>query len=341
MLRWLALFLSSSLLMTGCGDDADRPDAGSEADAGPDAGSTDAAAAVDASVPDSMAGPVDPLTLAALVSPDELTRTISDLEAMGTRHTNTDGDDAARAYLTTRLEEYGLAVEVDPFVAGSEPTANLIARKEGTLEPDVVWILSAHYDSTSDRPYSYAPGADDNASAVAALLEAARILSPLRFRYSLWFVLTGAEEQGSLGSAHLARWLVDEPVEVRGINAPDMIGYWPLGDDDLFDILGDPASAHLVTQMAEIATALGVAHKTFIEHGYCYGDDHTLYQEAGLPAITTMDCVEGHNLSAETGESTPHYHDGSDTIDTLHLPFTTRVVGVMVAHLATWGEPIP
>ena len=330
----LALLVPLSFLLCGCGDD------GGAVDAGSDAGSLDAPMPADAWVQDSSTAPVDPLTLADEVSLDEISRTITDLQNMGTRHTNTPGNAVARTYLTTRLEEYGLVVEEDPFTADSEPTANLIARKAGVLEPEVVWILSAHYDSTSDRPYSDAPGADDNASAVAALLEAARILQPLRFRYSLWFVLTGAEEQGSLGSAHLARWLVDEPVEVRGINAPDMIGYWPLGSEDLFDILGDPASAHLVTQMASIADALGVAHKTFVEHSYCYGDDHTMYQEAGLPAITTMDCVEGHNLSASTGESTPHYHDASDTIDTLHLPFTTRVVGVMVAHFATWGEPV-
>jgi len=339
MPRMLALLVSLSFMLSGCGDDGGAVDAAAT-DAGQDARALDAPMPLDAFVPDAGTGPIDPLDLAREVSLDELTRTISDLQAMGTRHTNTDGDDVARAYLTTRLEEYGLVVEEDPFVADSAPAANLIARKDGILEPGVVWILSAHYDSTSDLPYSVAPGADDNASAVAALLEAARILQPLRFRYSLWFVLTGAEEQGSLGSAHLARWLVDEPVEVRGINAPDMIGYWPLGNDDLFDILGDPASAHLVAQMADIAEALGVAHKTFIEHGYCYGDDHTMYQEAGLPAFTTMDCVEAHNLPAATGETTPHYHDGSDTIDTLHLPFTARVVGVMVAHFATWGEPI-
>jgi len=74
-------------------------------------------------------------------------------------------------------------------------------------------------------------------------------------------------------------------------------------------------------------------------HGYCYGDDHSNFQEAGFPAVSPMDCVEGHNVSS-SGESLPHYHRTSDTIDTLYLPFTTEVVRVLVATFAWWGEPL-
>ena len=123
----------------------------------------------------------------------------------------------------------------------------------------------------------------------------------------IWFVLTGAEEQGSLGSAHMVQWLLDEPVNVEAVIAPDMIGYWPLGEGDAMDILGNEDSEHLVEGMSEIADLLGVAHKTWVFHAYCYGDDHTNFQEAGIPAIAPMDCVEAHNVSG-SGESTPHYH---------------------------------
>ena len=126
---------------------------------------------------------------------------------------------------------------------------------------------------------------------------------------------------------------------MRGAIAPDMIGYWPLGDADQLDILGDPASLPLVTHMADVATRLGVAHKTWIEPTYCYGDDQTTFQEAGIPAITPMDCVEAHNVPA-SGEGTPHYHRVTDMLDTLHMPLTTRVVGVMVATLAELAEPV-
>jgi hypothetical protein len=91
--------------------------------------------------------------------------------------------------------------------------------------------------------------------------------------------------------------------------------------------------------MADVATRLGVAHKTWIEPTYCYGDDQTSFQEAGFPAITVMDCVEAHNI-AGSPEGTPHYHHTTDTLDTLYMPLTTRVVGVIVAMLAELAEPV-
>lgn len=282
--------------------------------------------------------PPDPYALAAEVSEAELEASIRDLVAFGTRHTDTDGDDRARDWLVERLEGLGLVAEVDAFDFRTGTSANVIARKDGVATPEAVWIFSAHYDSTSEDPDVSAPGADDNASAVAAVLEAARILGPHTFRESVWFVLTGAEEQGARGARHLVERLEGEGVEVRGVVAPDMIGYWPLGDGDAFDILGDEGSEALAADMAEVADTLGVANKVWIQHDYCYGDDHTWYQDAGWPALSPMDCVEAHNgLSDET---LPHYHRTSDTFETLHLPFTAKVARTIVAALAGWAGPV-
>jgi hypothetical protein len=321
---WFAVALSV-MLLASCGGDSESAAVDAASPAPPDAGGGEAA---------------DPAELAAEVDEDQLLGTILALQDLGTRFTFSSGDEAAADYLVGRLESYGLTVERDPFDAGGVQAENVIARLPGVEEPDVVYVFSAHYDSISVDPMNVAPGADDNATGVAAVVEAARILSTHRFRYSLWFVLTAAEEQGSLGSAHMVGWLSSEGVDVRGVIAPDMIGYWPLGDGDAFDILGDPASTELVDRMAAWATTLGVAHKTWIQHNYCYGDDHTNFQEAGFPAITPMDCVEAHNIPA-SGESTPHYHMPTDRTDTLHMPFTTRVAGVIVATFADLGQPVP
>jgi hypothetical protein len=311
----IAAWISSALLLTACpGSPAEQPTPTPQ-------------------------GP-DPLAFAEEVSQTNLRDTIVALEEMGTRYTFTNGDDEARDYLVQRLMDYGLDPELDPFDVQGTTANNIIARKPGVAEPEVVWIFSAHYDSTSNEPTVNAPGADDNATGVAAVLEAARILVPHRFRHSLWFVLTAAEEQGSRGSEHMVQWLIEDGIDVRGVIAPDMIGYWPLGDDDLMDILGDADSRHLVEHMSAVANQLGVAHKPFIEHNYCYGDDHTNFQEAGFPAISPMDCVEAHNEPITSGESTPHYHRSTDTIETIHMPFTTRVTGLIVATFADLGEPL-
>lgn len=282
--------------------------------------------------------PVDPMALAAQVSQAELEATITDLEQLGTRFTMTDGDERARDYLVERLAELGFTAELDPFPVAGQTAANVIARQDGVETPNIVYLYSAHYDSTSNTPMTNAPGADDNATGVAGVLEAARLLAPHAFAHSVWFVFTAAEEQGALGARHMVQWLTAQGVDVRGVIAPDMIGYWPAGDDDQLDILGDPASEFLVTHMADVAARQGVGHKTWIEHGYCYGDDHTIFQEAGFPAITPMDCVEAHNVAGST-EDTPHYHRATDTLATLHMPFTAKVAGVIVTTLAELAEP--
>lgn len=282
--------------------------------------------------------PADALALAAQVSETELAASIQALQDRGTRYVGTAGHADARAYLVERFETLGIPVEEDPFDARGTDAANVVARLEGE-DPGRIWIFSAHLDSTSSMEDSVAPGADDNASGVAAVLEAARLLRDVPLRDSVWFVATDAEELGSLGSAHMVEWLTDEGWDVQGVVAPDMIGYWPLGEGDAFDILGDDDSEWMVEDMAATADALGVSYKTWIQHRYCYGDDHTNFQESGFPAISPMDCVEAHNVSS-SDEETPHYHQTSDTIDTLHLPFTAKVTGVIVATLAAWAGPV-
>lgn len=277
---------------------------------------------------------LDPFTLAGEVDEDRIAAAITALEGFGTRYTGTAGNDQSRAWLISEFEALGLDTEEDPFADG----VNVIARYPGATNPDRVWLFSAHYDSTSELAPEVAPGADDNASGVAAVLEAARILTAHTFTDSIWFVATGAEEQGSLGSAHLVDVLADEGVTGMGAIAPDMIGYWPLGDGDAFDILGDDVSEPLVTEMASVADELGVANKTWVKHNYCYGDDHTNFQDAGIPAISPMDCVEAHNVPS-SGEDDPHYHRSTDTIDNVYLPFTARVTEVIVVSLARWAGP--
>lgn len=282
---------------------------------------------------------IDPLVLASDVAQSELETTIQDLVAMQTRYTMSQGDEMARDYLVDRAETMGLVAELDPFQVTNQTANNVIIKVPGTTTPENVYIYSAHYDSTSNQAMTNAPGADDNATGVAGVLEAARVMSKHRYANTIWFVFTAAEEQGSLGSKHLVQVIQQQGVTVKGVIAPDMIGYWPQGESDAMDILGDPASSHLVDRMADVAMRMGVPFKKYVEHTYCYGDDHTSFQEAGIPAISPMDCVEAHNI-ASAGEDTPHYHKPTDTFDTLHMPFTTKVAQVIVATLAELAEPV-
>ena len=286
----------------------------------------------------------DAAALGASADEARITADISTLAAFGTRHTATDGDDQARDWIAGRFEELGWDVEIDDFDADGVPSANVIARQDGRSSPERIWVFQAHYDSTSEMPLDAAPGADDNASGVAAVLEAARLLAGKATRDSVWLVATGAEEQGSLGSAHLVERGQSEGWDVQGVVAPDMVGYWPGGEDDSVDILGDEDSEWLVDAAADLADRMGLAHRRWVDHTFCFGDDHTNWQEGGFPAISPMDCVEAHNggpgHDEMDPEQIPHYHRSSDTLQTLHMGFTTRVSGWMIATVAELAGPV-
>ena len=100
------------------------------------------------------------------------------------RHKNQPSNDKAADYIEQKLEYYGLDVHNQSF---SSSGRNVYGVLTGTEYPNQSWMICAHYD---DMPSgSTAPGADDNASGTAAVLEAARILSQQSFPYSIIFAL--------------------------------------------------------------------------------------------------------------------------------------------------------
>ena len=93
-------------------------------------------------------------------------------------------------------------------------------------------IICAHYDSrTKDREdaESRAPGADDNASGVAVVLETAQVLLPVDLNYSIQFVLFSGEEQDLWGAEEYARYVKDNNMDIHRVINLDMVGYPPLG----------------------------------------------------------------------------------------------------------------
>ncbi|MDH3640281.1 MAG: M28 family peptidase, partial [Gammaproteobacteria bacterium] len=97
-------------------------------------------------------------------------------------------------YLHSELASYGYDVSREPF--GDQPhEVNLLASVVGHERPEAVIELGAHYDTVRGSP-----GADDNASAVAGVLEIARVLCDLVCRRTVRFCLFGAEESGLRGS---------------------------------------------------------------------------------------------------------------------------------------------
>jgi hypothetical protein len=199
--------------------------------------------------------PLDPLVVegVAAVSPQRIDETIRSLAGFGTRSTlsetasDTHGIGAARRWIQRRLETCSraaggrLQVGTDAYVepAGKRlPRAteivDVIATLPGTDPVDSrhVIVVSGHYDSRASDVMdgaSAAPGADDDGSGVAAMIEMACVMSHYRFGKTLVFMAVAGEEQGLLGSEHWAAEATRRGLQIEAMITNDIIGS-PVGD---------------------------------------------------------------------------------------------------------------
>ena len=205
--------------------------------------------------------PVDPAIARALASikPSQIDQTIEKLVSFGTRNTlssmETDlppgqGINAAADWIAGQFEaisrECGGCLEVkrdtftaDPASASGSPWAgripkptkltNVYAVLRGTdpAQAKRTVLVTGHYDSRNLNvldDHGAAPGANDDASGVAVSLECARVLSKLKFPGTIVFVAVAGEEQGLVGSAHLARLAKEEGWDLEAVLNNDIVG---------------------------------------------------------------------------------------------------------------------
>lgn len=182
------------------------------------------------------------------VSPDRLLADIETLAGFGTRNTFSDtlsdvrGIGAARRWIEAEFEAIsaacGQCLEVSTQTsrvdAGSSSRAvrdvdvvNVLAIQRGTVQPDRYVIMAGDIDSRASSATddtTDAPGANDNASGMAGVIEAARVLSAYRFPSSIIYVGLSGEEQGLWGGAHMASVAVEAGWDIIGVLNNDMIG---------------------------------------------------------------------------------------------------------------------
>ena len=151
--------------------------------------------------------------LLSMVNENNLVETVQHLQDMHTRRYGTGENIQAGTYLYNRLAAMqGLTVEYK----GGE-IRNIIATIPGTT--NTIFIIGAHYDSISNDPGGYAPGAADNAVGVAIILELARIMSQYSFKHAIILALWNGEEYRSptdylVGSEDFARYAKDSTLDI-------------------------------------------------------------------------------------------------------------------------------
>jgi len=136
------------------------------------------------------------------------------------RYYDQPGNDKAADYIEQKLESYGLPVTNQQYSANGR---NVYAVQTGTEFPNQSYIICAHYDDMP--PGTIAPGADDNASGTAAVIEAARIFTQYTFPYTVIYALWDEEEIGLVGSLHYATHAATSNDSILGVINLDMIAW--------------------------------------------------------------------------------------------------------------------
>ena len=199
------------------------------------------------------------------INADSLASYVAWMEGMGTRFALADNHrDVAMAiakkfkslgYSNTRLDSFMLDRTYDD-IRYQQWQYNVIATFDGAVFPDSVTIVGAHYDNIikSGDPFSVSPGANDNASGVAAALELARVIRKNNFspRNTIEFIAFGAEELGLYGSKAYAAQASKSSKKIKMMLNNDMIAYEPGTDPSAWNvIIKDYDNSHDLRQAAE------------------------------------------------------------------------------------------
>jgi hypothetical protein len=323
------------------------------------------------------------------ISARNIEATVRKLAAFHTRHTLSDatsderGIGAARRWIQGELERYGrdsggrLQVTLDEFTAPAgrrvprpTPIVNVVATLPGTQPEarDRIYVVSGHYDSRASDPVdaeSEAPGADDDASGTAAVMELARVMSKRSFDATLVFLAVAGEEQDLLGSAHWAAAAATKKLAVAGMITNDIVGN-TRSQDGRVDRAhlrlfaegvapGDrsPETVALLRtggendgptrQLARTIKELGeryvrglTVNVIYRRDRYLRGGDHSSFLEHGYPAVRLTEPAEDYrhqhqNVRQEAGVS---YGDTADLVDFAYVAQVARVDAAALAGLA-------
>jgi leucyl aminopeptidase len=268
------------------------------------------------------------------VSGDRIMNTVRDLEAFGSRIYYVESCLEAGEYIFERFSALGLYVYYQDLSVNGYLARNVVAVLNGSDPSGRQILFGAHYDSANVLATDYlvgqtvsAPGADDDASGVAAVVELATVLSGTRPVRTVKFVAFAAEESGLNGSRHFVRNEVDSGVRYEATAILDMIGYRA----------GTVDSALLLTREAgnKFATAatsaverhhLDIMMRIEVNASITYSD-HYPFWLAGYPSMLVIEEVSAGQVS------NPYYHTSNDTSDKLSQ---SQIEGVTAALLGAF-----
>jgi hypothetical protein len=286
------------------------------------------------------------------VHSDNLEKTVRDLASFHTRHTESELVDNVAYWLAEKLQsvcDRGVYIHNFTYIPENDDVdsqhqqmpsyhlKNIACEKPGSTNNTI--IISAHYDNRMEdikNSTARAPGADDNASGVSALLEVARILSTVGLEHSINFVLISGEEQGKWGSRHYADHIDETDVDLDLLINLDMIGFSSQGSNNFLieydngNVVQDndkysQAVANFIKDIASKHTNLNATL------GVLGNADYLPFEALGYT-------VTGFHDDGVT--KNPDYHKSTDTPDTLDYEYLTSVTKLTLDTILSLDELI-
>jgi hypothetical protein len=318
------------------------------------------------------------------VSGEQMKRTVEKLVSFGTRHTlssQTDpkrGIGAAVRWAEAEMKSFGLETlqTCDTVTGRRVPTptkvCNAVAIQRGTERPNDVVIITGHIDSRVTDPMNAtadAPGANDDGSGTAAVIEAARVLSKRKFPGTIVYAALSGEEQGLLGGRILAEYAKAQGWNVITVLNNDIIGNSCSSDgfcdDKHVRVLSegprsqgqvelaadthrlggenDAPSRNISRYLDNLADRLNIGldvMQIWRTDRFGRGGDHIPFLELGFPAARLSVAVENYNWQHQDLRTEDGVKYG-DTIENMDFPYLEKVTKLNVAALAAVASAPP
>jgi len=348
--------------------------------------------------PPAAGAPADPdiREIVSAISMERIQRSIFVLSSFRTRHTlsdplpSGDGIGGATSWIRAELGRASaqaggrLNVELDTFDQPPAPPrfpqgaqiSNIVATLPGT-DPDPggrMLVVSAHYDSRATNPLDAAgpaPGADDDASGTAEVLELARVMSHYRFGATIAFIAFSGEEEGLYGSTHWARAARERRADIEAVLNNDIVGSSrsegggidrgtvrlfaqgvppvPSPSDSLVELIkdggeNDTPPRELARAVRDIAAAYVPSMRVEIIYRadrYLRGGDQLPFLENGYPAVRFTEPAEDfrHQHQNVREEGGVQYGDTPERLDFAYAADVARVNAAALAVLARAPGP--
>jgi len=272
----------------------------------------------------------DIAAMIAGITPASCESTMAEITSFPTRYSYTPGCRRAEDSVYSQFNDLSLTSSYFDFSWWGTDMRNVIGEIPGTVSPESVIIICAHLDCTSEDPYNYAPGAEDNGSGSVSVLKAARALSQYQPELTIRFITFSGEEQGLIGSDEYADSMQTAGENIVAVINLDMVAYRGQYANDMY-IFSDPQSHWLGSLAAGVMDLYtDVDTVTLYENTPRSGSDHYSFAIRGYPAIFFIDAWGGPDWY-------PYYHTTADTAGNLDMSLlagVTRTGAAMAAILA-------